>query len=227
MAKVTENYQQVQQRITAFSESANRTDEPVLLAVSKKHKLQKITELAAIGHQNFGESYAQEGVEKIKLISDLNLIWHFIGPIQSNKTKLIAEHFDWVQSVDRMKILKRLSQHRPATLPPLNILLQVKIGDEDSKSGASLTEVLAMAKAAEEADNLIFRGVMCIPPPSQNLQTQITYFQQAKNLFDDLVRKYPQVDTLSMGMSNDLQAAIMTGSTMVRVGTDIFGARAP
>ncbi len=226
MNQILINYQQVRQRIT---DAVNKADlevvEPCLLAVSKKHSLDKIITLAKNGHKDFGESYAQEGVNKIEQCQYLSLIWHFIGPIQSNKAKLIAEYFAWVHSVDRMKIVKRLMKFRSADLAPLNVLLQLKVGDEASKSGASLTELLEMAAAVEVAETLSLRGIMCIPPSSQDFAEQKFYFMQAKEAFDVLKNQYKQIDTLSMGMSNDLEAAVECGSTMVRVGTDIFGKR--
>ncbi len=225
MTNMAENYQSVKDRVEAACQAAARSVTPDLLAVSKKHSEQKIAALAALGQHSFGESYAQEGVEKINHLKHLNLVWHFIGPIQSNKTKVIAESFDWVQSVDRMKVLKRLGQQRPEGKPPLNVLLQVKIGHEDSKSGANVSEVMAMAAMFDQYESLKLRGLMCIPPPSDDSETQIGYFLQAKRVFDELQVANPEVDTLSMGMSGDLESAIMTGSTMVRVGTDLFGVR--
>lgn len=225
MHEIEANYQQVLARIKRASDAAKRANMPKLLAVSKKHSIDKIMALAQLGQLDFGESYAQEGVEKIKQLSELPLIWHFIGPIQSNKTKLIAENFAWVHSIDRMKVLRRLISQRPAGLKPMNMLLQLKIGDESTKSGADLDQIYKMVTVIAAAEHCVFRGLMCIPPPSTDYGVQQAYFQQAKHVYDDLAKKYPAVDTLSMGMSGDLEAAIETGSTLVRVGTDIFGRR--
>lgn len=220
-----ENWHRVNRRITETSQQLGRIEAPMLLAVSKKHPAEKVAALAALGQVHFGESYAQEGVEKIKQLADLPLIWHFIGPIQSNKTKLIAGHFDWVHSVDRPKILQRLNDHRPPEKGPLQVLLQLKVGQESTKSGADVATIKSMAQWAEDAPQLAFRGVMCIPPPSQEHATQLDHLLQAKALFDDLQQSHPRIDTLSMGMSQDLAAAIEAGSTCLRVGTDLFGPR--
>lgn len=225
MHQLTNRYEQVKARIKAATEQSERVALPVLLAVSKKHGVDKIKTLAAAGQRDFGESYVQEGVEKISQLQDYSLVWHFIGPIQSNKAKQIAEHFDWVHSVDRLKVLKLLNKHRPDNLPPLNVLLQLKVGDEESKSGASSDALFELAKVTESFTGVVLRGVMCIPPASTDFKVQCSYFQQAKKVFEALSAQYNQVDTLSMGMSGDLEAAIQTGSTVVRVGTDIFGPR--
>ncbi len=218
-------YEQVKLRIKKAVDQVAGRQRPLLLAVSKKHGLDKIQQLVAAGQQDFGESYVQEGIAKIGQLQDLALIWHFIGPIQSNKAKQIAAHFAWVHSVDRLKVLKLLNQHRPNTAAPLNVLLQIKIGDEANKSGASYAEVMQLAAQAQQLEAINLRGLMCIPPASDDFEVQCQYLQQAKDVFDELAAKYPSVDTLSMGMSGDLAAAIHTGTTLVRVGTDIFGAR--
>lgn len=225
MHDVSTRYQQVLQRISAASVEANGSQPPQLLAVSKKHAIEKIKMLYDLGQHDFGESYAQEGVAKIQDLSDLPLTWHFIGPIQSNKTQAIATHFDWVHSVDRMKILQRLSAQRPASRPVLNVLLQLKVGDEVSKSGASLDLLLEMAALGQSLPGIKIRGVMCIPPPSDDFEVQKAYCLRAHDAFVQLAENYPGIDTLSMGMSNDLEAAIAAGATLVRVGTDIFGPR--
>lgn len=225
MGELLNRYEQVKLRINATAEQVGNGLQPGLLAVSKKHSVDKIRILAAAGQKGFGESYVQEGVAKISLLSELSLDWHFIGPIQSNKAKLIAANFNWVHSVDRLKILKLLNQSRLERQSPLNVLLQIKIGDELSKSGASYHEILSLAEAAQKYEQVTFRGLMCIPPPSDDFKIQCSFFQQAKVVFDQLAAQYADVDTLSMGMSNDLEAAIQTGSTMVRIGTDIFGQR--
>ncbi|WP_223789894.1 YggS family pyridoxal phosphate-dependent enzyme [Marinicella meishanensis] len=225
MSRLSENWQQVHRRISAACQSSGRTEAPLLLAVSKKHPAEKVAALAALGQVHFGESYAQEGVEKIKQLAHLSLVWHFIGPIQSNKTKLIAEHFDWVHSVDRPKVLQRLSDQRPAGHQPLQVLLQLKVGEEVSKSGADVATLKDMADWAAKSASIELRGVMCIPPPSPDHATQLAYLRQAKVVFDDLRQQHPKIDTLSMGMSQDLAAAIEAGSTCLRVGTDLLGPR--
>ena len=225
MTDLTANFYQVNERIRTACQAIGRKDLPVLLAVSKRHTTEKIQVLAALGQTDFGENYAQEGVAKIQQLADLNLTWHFIGPIQSNKTKPIAEHFAWVQSVDRMKILERLNQHRPDHSEPLNVLLQIKIGDEESKSGAGFADIETMCVASQTMRNVKVRGLMCIPPPAEDPKTQLAYFAEALDAFEQLQQNHPDLDTLSMGMSNDMESAIQAGTTMVRVGTDLFGAR--
>ena len=225
MNDLLHRYEKTKLRIKTAAEQIDKGKGVELLAVSKKHDVGHITSLATAGQRSFGESYVQEGVAKIGQLSDLSLDWHFIGPIQSNKVKLIAKNFDWVHSVDRLKVLKLLNQYREASLKPLNVLLQLKVGDEASKSGASCDELIRLADELQLCNQLVFRGVMCIPPPSDDFKVQCDYCSQAKYVFDELAAKYVGVDTLSMGMSNDLEAAIQSGSTMVRIGTDIFGQR--
>ncbi|VAW43795.1 UPF0001 protein YggS [hydrothermal vent metagenome] len=225
MNDLLNRYGQVKLRIKAAAEQAEGLTCPKLLAVSKKHGVDKIKALAAVGQRDFGESYVQEGVEKISQTVELPLIWHFIGPIQSNKAKQIAENFDWVHSVDRLKVLKLLNQTRSELQSPLNVLLQIKIGDEQNKSGVNHDDLLELAAVTEQFERINFRGLMCIPPPSNDFNVQCSYFQQAKTVFDELKDKHASVDTLSMGMSGDLEAAVQTGSTVVRIGTDIFGPR--
>ncbi|MCX7554546.1 YggS family pyridoxal phosphate-dependent enzyme [Marinicella sp. S1101] len=225
MKQLIDNFRAVKNRIELAVKRHNVSSTPLLLAVSKKHLLEKIMVLAEQGQRDFGESYAQEGVEKIEQCTDKSLIWHFIGPIQSNKVKLIATYFDWVHSVERMKVVNLLIKHRPSEAGRMNVLLQLKVGDEDSKSGAGLDELFAMAAVVDAADNLNLRGVMCIPPPSDDFTQQQGYFNAAYEAFERLKTTYPYIDTLSMGMSGDLEAAIACGSTVVRVGTDLFGQR--
>lgn len=225
MSDLLTRYEDVRQRISTAVNQNCDLKPPKLLAVSKKHAVDKIKQLAEAGQRDFGESYAQEAVEKIIQLQDWSLIWHFIGPIQSNKTKLIAENFQWVHSVDRLKVLKLLNKHRPGNQGAINVLLQLKVGNETSKSGASYEDIISLAHSAEQFDNICFRGLMCIPPPSEDFHTQCAYFQSAKTVFDELVKRFSSVDTLSMGMSNDLEAAIAQGTNLVRIGTDIFGRR--
>ena len=203
--------------------------EVTLVAVSKTFPAPAVVALARCGQRDFGESYVQEALVKIAAVRaavDLPLAWHFIGPIQSNKTRPIAEHFDWVQSVDRLKIAERLSEQRPAHLPPLNVLLQVNISGEPSKSGVAPADVAALARAVAALPRLRLRGLMAIPEPEDDPQRQRPPLAAMKRLFDALrAGGFAGWDTLSMGMSADLETAIEEGTTMVRVGTALFGAR--
>ncbi len=200
-----------------------------LLAVSKALGADAILSAAAAGQRAFGENYVQEAAAKMvgirALRPDLAFEWHFIGPIQSNKTRAIAEHFDWVQSVDRLKTAERLAEQRPASLPLLNVLLQVNISGEASKSGAAPDELSQLAIAVERLPRLRLRGLMAIPAPQPDLAQQRIAFADTHTLFRRLREEGLKLDVLSMGMSDDLEAAITEGSTMVRVGTAIFGAR--
>ncbi|GAM58043.1 hypothetical protein yggS [Vibrio ishigakensis] len=200
-----------------------------LLAVSKTKPNQAILDAIEAGHRQFGENYVQEGVEKIQYFqehhSQFDIEWHFIGPIQSNKTKPIAENFDWVHSVERAKIAKRLSDQRGEDKEPLQVLIQVNTSAEESKSGVHEQEALELAKTISELPNITLRGLMSIPANVQDYQQQLDAFNELKALFEQLKAQYPQVDTLSMGMSGDMQAAVEAGSSMVRIGTAIFGAR--
>ncbi len=216
----------VQARIQAACEQAGRMPESVqLLAVSKRHPAAAIRQLQALGQTAFGENYASELVEKHAQLGDLPLEWHYIGPLQSNKTRTIAEHVHWVQSVDRLKLVQRLNDQRPASLPPLNVCLQLKLGDEATKSGALAHELPALAEAVAECPRLKLRGLMCIPPPETMPERQRHWFAQARQAFEALQQRGHALDTLSMGMSQDLEAAVAEGSTMVRIGTALFGPR--
>jgi pyridoxal phosphate enzyme (YggS family) len=195
-----------------------------LLAVSKKQPISKIRQLYQLGHCTFGESYVQEAIEKIELLRDLAIQWHFIGPIQSNKTKYLAKYFDWVQSVSTLKILSRLNKQRDPSREKLNVLLQLKVGNEKSKKGFDTNELLAICQKQEDFENTRIRGLMSIPKPSDDYNVQLDQFSHCKDVFEQM-KAYVAVDTLSIGMSSDLEAAIKSGSTMVRVGTDIFGKR--
>lgn len=196
-----------------------------LLAVSKTRPAERLREAHADGQRAFGENYLQEALDKIEQLSDLELEWHFIGPIQSNKTRPIAEHFGWVHSVDRLKIARRLSEQRPAGLPPLNICLQVNVSAEASKSGVLPEDLPALASACADLPNLRLRGLMAIPAPAESFAAQREPFASLRSLLASLQPALPHLDTLSMGMSGDLEAAIAEGATIVRVGTDIFGPR--
>jgi pyridoxal phosphate enzyme (YggS family) len=196
-----------------------------LLAVSKKQPVAAILEAAAAGQQDFGENQVLEGVEKINEIADAALIWHFIGHLQTNKTRIVAEHFDWVHSIDRLKTARRLSDQRPDEMSALNVCVQVNVDEEESKSGVALTDAANLARQVASLPRLRFRGLMCLPAMRATFDEQREPFRRLRELADELRADGLPVDTLSMGMSGDFRAAIFEGSTMVRVGTAIFGAR--
>jgi PLP dependent protein len=233
MPKIENNISQVTDRVEQAARDANRDPGDILLlAVSKTRNAEDIRCAISAGLINFGENYVQEALEKIALLSQEldreQLCWHFIGPLQSNKTRVVAENFNWVHSVDRLKIAQRLSEQRPAQLGPLNICLQVNIDNEASKSGFSSDETLSAALEIIKLPNLHLRGLMAIPQSQPTVEQQSIAFQALHNLRDQINRSLDnskKLDTLSMGMSNDLEAAILQGSTIVRVGTDIFGKR--
>ena len=223
MSTIAENIANVRERIRRAAEAAGRPPEAItLLAVSKTRPASAIRDAWAAGLKDIGENYLQEALDKMAELSDLPLHWHFIGPIQSNKTRPIAEHFDWVHSVDRLKIAQRLSDQRPEHLPPLNVCLQVNISAEDSKSGVSLAELPELAAAVAALPRLRLRGLMAIPAPAETSEARraplAALHQAAQSLPLDL-------DTLSMGMSDDLTEAVQEGATIVRVGTALFGQR--
>ncbi len=223
MSTIADNISQVSARIAAAARQAQREPSQVgLLAVSKTKPATAIREAFAAGVRDFGENYLQEALSKQEELVDLPLIWHFIGPIQSNKTRAIAEHFAWVHSVDRLKIAQRLSEQRPSTLAPLNVCIQVNVSGEASKSGCAPGDVLALATAIAALPNLHLRGLMAIPEPTDDPVAQDAAFARVRTLQHDL--QLP-LDTLSMGMSHDLEAAIAQGATWVRIGTALFGAR--
>lgn len=196
-----------------------------LLAVSKSHPAAAIRAAYAAGQFLFGESYAQEAVAKLDLVMDLPLEWHFIGPLQSNKTRDVAARFAWVQSVERGKIARRLNEQRPAALPPLNVCIQVNVSGETSKSGALPAEVAVLAQEIRALPQLRLRGLMAIPAPQTDFEKQRAGFRVVRELYEQLRHAGYELDTLSMGMTDDLEAAIAEGATLVRVGTAIFGAR--
>ncbi|MNS47754.1 hypothetical protein D3C86_1050500 [compost metagenome] len=223
MSTIADNILEVSSRIHAATLAANRAENSVhLLAVSKTKPAQDLREAYAAGLRDFGENYLQEALGKQLELADLPLIWHFIGPIQSNKTRAIAEHFDWVHSVDRLKIAQRLSEQRPADLPPLNICIQVNVSGEASKSGCTPADLPALANAICALPRLKLRGLMAIPEPTEDRATQDAAFATVQSLQASL--NLP-LDTLSMGMSHDLESAIAQGATWVRIGTALFGAR--
>ncbi|QLF94196.1 YggS family pyridoxal phosphate-dependent enzyme [Pseudomonas sp. ABC1] len=222
MSTIAKNIAKVVSRICdAAQVSAREAASVGLLAVSKTQPAHAVREAHEAGLNDFGENYLQEALDKQRLLDDLPLVWHFIGPIQSNKTRAIAEHFDWVHSVDRLKIAQRLSDQRPAHLPPLNICLQVNVSGEDSKSGCAPEEVAPLAAAVAQLPNLRLRGLMTIPAPSDDLAEQRAAFARLRHLLE----REDGLDTLSMGMSQDLESAIAEGATWVRIGTALFGAR--
>jgi len=224
MSTIATNIAKVGTRIREAAQAAERDpDEVLLLAVSKTQPAAAIREASEAGLHDFGENYLQEALEKQAELADLPLVWHFIGPIQSNKTKLIAEHFDWVHSVDRLKIAQRLSDQRPDHLAPLNLCLQVNVSGEASKSGCDPQEAHELAQAIAALPRLHLRGLMAIPEPTDDPAEQRAAFARLRQLQSELPL---DLDTLSMGMSQDLEAAIAEGATWVRIGTALFGARA-
>lgn len=210
-------------RIAAAARTAGRDPADIrLVAVSKTFSPDAVRELASAGQRDFGENYLQEALDKIGALADLPLTWHFIGPIQSNKTRAIAEHFHWVHSVDRLKIAERLSMQRPLGLPPIEICLQVNVSGEASKSGVAPDEVAALAVAAMQLPRLRLRGLMTIPEPTDDISLQRERFRRLRELREAIGLS---LDTLSMGMSDDLESAVAEGATVLRVGRAIFGAR--
>lgn len=228
MATIANNLQLVRSRINAACSRLGRpVDSITLLAVSKTFPAPAVREAFDAGQRWFGENYVQEAIDKIQALADLRdqLTWHLIGPLQSNKTRVVAEHFDWVQTVDRLKIAQRLSEQRPAHLPPLQVCIQVNTSGEASKSGVEPGEALALAQAVAALPRLRLRGVMALPAPSPDPQVQAAALAQVRVVFEQLTAAGLPLDTLSMGMSSDLEAAVEQGSTLVRVGTAIFGHR--
>lgn len=226
MKSLAESFQLVRQQIAEDCTRAERSPESVaLLAVSKTRSADEIRAAAATGQTAFGENYLQEALDKIEALSDLSLEWHFIGPIQSNKTRPIAENFHWVHSVDRLKIAERLSNQRPHYATDLNICIQVNISAEAQKAGCSVEELPELARAIAALPKICLRGLMVIPEATEDDQLLRTRFRQTAELLASLKPEIPTLDTLSMGMSGDLDAAIAEGSTMVRVGTALFGPR--
>ncbi|TNJ21430.1 YggS family pyridoxal phosphate-dependent enzyme [Aeromonas sobria] len=230
MNQIAQHLFQVKERIAQAAARANRNLQQIrLLAVSKTKPVEAVMAAHAAGQRCFGESYAQEAATKIDALRQqpeyCDIEWHFIGPLQSNKSKLVAERFDWVQSVDRDKLIDRLNNQRPASMAPLNICLQINISGESSKSGTSEQEIFRLAELVSRSERLVLRGVMAIPEHTSDENVLATQMARMQALFTELARQYPTVDTLSMGMTEDLELAIAHGSTMVRVGTAIFGAR--
>jgi pyridoxal phosphate enzyme (YggS family) len=230
MSSILDNLQAVHAQIHSAAQSAARDPAGIaLLAVSKTFGPEAVLEAAQAGQRAFGENYLQEAVDKITALHashpEYLLEWHFIGPIQSNKTRPIAEHFSWVHSVEREKIAQRLSEQRPAHLPPLNVCLQVNVSGEASKSGVAPDQLLQLAQTVAGMPRLKLRGLMAIPEPSADYEQQRAPLRQMRALFDQLRAEGLDLDTLSMGMSADLQAAVVEGATIVRIGSAIFGKR--
>ena len=226
MSAIATNLQAVRERIAKAARAAGREPgEIMLLAVSKTKPLADILCAAEAGQTAFGENYAQEGVDKMIVTVDRNLSWHFIGPLQSNKTRLVAENYAWVHSIERLKIAERLSAQRPAQLPPLLVCVQVNVSGEASKSGCAPEEALALCQAISTMPGLSLRGLMAIPEASEDPAAQRAPFRQLREIADSIRAAGVPLDTLSMGMSHDLEAAIAEGATIVRIGTAIFGER--
>ncbi|AUJ69016.1 MULTISPECIES: YggS family pyridoxal phosphate-dependent enzyme [Pseudoalteromonas] len=226
MVTIAERLDNAYGRIEKAKQNCQFSETVQLLAVSKTKPIADIEAAIAAGQTQFGESYVQEAVDKVAYFKQNKALeWHFIGPIQSNKSRLVAENFHWVQSVDREKIARRLNEQRPTNLKPLKVLLQVNISGDDNKSGCHPNEVDTLAQFINDCRQLELRGLMTITEQTDDKQKQLQYFQQMRACFDRLKDQYQQLDTLSMGMSGDLDTAIAAGSTMVRIGTDIFGKR--
>ncbi|ELH0896496.1 YggS family pyridoxal phosphate-dependent enzyme [Vibrio fluvialis] len=230
MSSIQQNLEHITSQIENAQQKCGRPRSSVqLLAVSKTKPVEAILEAAQAGQRAFGENYVQEGCDKVQFFAEhhpeLDLEWHFIGPLQSNKTRLIAEHFDWMHTIDRTKIAQRLSEQRPAHLPPLQVLIQVNTSGEASKSGISENDLFTLAELISGLPNLTLRGLMSIPENVPDYPSQLAAFRQLAALKDRLAEKYDGIDTLSMGMSGDMEAAIEAGSTIVRIGTAIFGQR--
>ena len=216
----------VQDKIALIAKRHQRAvNEVALIAVSKTRSIEEIRALAQHGQIDFAENYVQESVDKITKITDIPLTWHFIGPIQKNKTKLIAEHFHWVHSIDREIIAQRLNDQRPNKLVNLNVCMQINIDNESTKSGISAEKAYSLAEFIHSLPRLTLRGLMAIPSATDDVKKQTSAFKKMSSLLNELKQTYPTLDTLSMGMSNDFESAIANGSTMVRIGTALFGPR--
>lgn len=226
MTTIAKCLQAIRDRIHNAESAAGRNQgEVMLLAVSKAHPAEAVRAAYAAGQQAFGENYLQEALAKQQELADLTIAWHFIGPLQSNKTQAIAQHFSWVHSVDRLKIAERLNAARPADLPRLQVCLQVNVSGETSKGGVAATEAFALAQAIAKLPRLQLRGLMAIPAPTNSIAKQRQQFRMVRELQEAMQAQGLTLDTLSMGMSDDFPAAIAEGATIIRVGSAIFGAR--
>lgn len=224
------NLQHIHHNIVNSCQRCDRNPNEIkLIAVSKTKPCDLIEEAINAGQSIFGENYVQEGIEKIQYFlqkrPNSSLEWHFIGPLQSNKTRSVAEHFDWVHTIDRLKIAQRLNDQRPTSLNKLNVLIQINISEEATKSGINPNQLDELSKQINQLPNLVLRGLMIIPKAEQEFEKQCATFSKAYDLYHQLQQKIPSIDTLSMGMSDDMQAAIIAGSNMIRIGSAIFGAR--
>jgi hypothetical protein len=223
---LAENLRSVRARLARAAADCGRSVESItLLAVSKSHPASAIAAVAELGQRHFGENYLQEALPKLEALAPRRLIWHFIGQLQSNKTRAVAEHFDWVHTVDRLRIAERLSAQRPVHAPPLRVCIQVRIGAEESKGGVAPREAADLVAAVRALPRLELRGLMCLPPPESDPQRQRSWLHQLRALRDTIDAGHGLLPDLSMGMSDDLEAAVAEGSTIVRVGTAIFGPR--
>ncbi len=226
MSSIAQSLEKIRNRVTVLERRYGRSPGDVrVLAVSKTKPPQAVLAAVEAGQREFGENHVQDALSKLEALEHLDLIWHFIGPIQSNKTRVVASRFDWVHSVDRAKIARRLSDQRPENLPPLNVCIQVNLSGESSKSGVQAKEVDALARIVSELPGLALRGLMTLPQPCDDLEEQRRPFAALRGIFEALNAGGHDLDTLSMGMTNDMEAAIAEGATMIRIGTAIFGPR--
>jgi hypothetical protein len=226
MTNIKQNIAEVRHRICLEAEKNSRKPtEIILLAVSKTRPAEQIRAAYQTGQRFFGENYLQEALEKIAQLQDIAIEWHFIGPIQSNKTRYISENFHWAQTIDRLKIAQRLNEQRPSNLPMLNVCIQVNISGEENKSGVNPSQLIELAKKVTTLPRLSLRGLMAIPEATDDKQLQRQRFAQLRELYLQVQAVAPTIDTISMGMSGDMEQAISEGSTMVRIGSDIFGTR--
>ena len=226
MIRVTENLRKIRDLLDKAAVDAGRRPGDVhLLAVSKKQPFDRIIEVAAAGHRDFGENMVQEGIDKVTKLAEKDLCWHFVGHLQSNKTRLVAEHFDWVHTIDRLKTARRLSEQRPESLADLNVCIQVNIDNEESKAGIAVADLQSLAHEVAALPRLKFRGLMCLPAIRESFDEQRVPFAQLREHAQALREQGLDSDTLSMGMSDDYRAAILEGATIVRIGTAVFGPR--
>lgn len=226
MSNIKQNILNVRKQITEIADACNRQPEDIrLIAVSKTKPIEAIREAQQTGQRDFGENYLQEAIDKIQDLQDLDIIWHFIGAIQSNKTRHIAENFAWVHTLSSLKHAQRLDQQRPVALAKLNVCIQVNLSGETSKNGITTQQLIPLARELSNLPNLRLRGLMTMPDPSSSQQQQLAVFSQLASLKNELEQADFHTDTLSMGMSGDIESAIKAGSTMIRIGTAIFGKR--